>query len=145
MHCYTPNSKSGCVTERRSIFLTHLPLVSVRETCSGPAGSRTRTRTRSRQSEARVAEAVQTDIQEAHLLTFSCQYAYFPGSIHFLFLGHFTHFIKPHFKCQWFHWFPIGWLMSLGQSRAREILTFTPNTLHCTQICCTVHSPSERV
>lgn len=127
MNCYTPNSKIGHVTGQRSIFLTHWPLVSVKETCSGPAGLT--------RQKLWVVEAMQTAIEEAHLVTFSCQYAYFPGSIHFLFLGHFTHFIKPHFKCQWFHWFPIGWLMSLSQSRAREILTFTPNTLHCTQIC----------
>lgn len=90
MHFYTPNSMTVCIQGKLK-FLTHLPLVSVWEICSAPAGL------------LRQTEAVQTAIQEAHLVTFSCQYAYFLGSIHFLFLGHFTHFIKPHFKCQWFH------------------------------------------
>lgn len=30
------------------------------------------------------------------------------------FLGYFTHLIKAHFKCQWFHWFPLAQFTSPG-------------------------------
>lgn len=50
-------------------------------------------------------------------------------------LGNFTHLIKTHLKCQWFHWFPLAQFTSLEWGHlhvGQDIWTFRLfNTLQC--------------